>query len=76
MIKFSEHIMVDPEILGGQPVFKGTRVPVESLFDHLSTGVPLRQFIDEFPTVSLQQAIAVINLTGKLLLQELGRNYI
>ena len=47
-----EIITIDNDILGAQPVFKGTRVPVESLFDHLQAGVPLDEFLDDFPTVS------------------------
>lgn len=47
-----EIITVDQDILGGQPVFKNTRVPVESLFDHLEAGVSLDEFLDDFPTVS------------------------
>lgn len=39
---------IDPEILGGTPVFAGTRVPIESLFDHLEAGVPLDEFLDDF----------------------------
>jgi uncharacterized protein (DUF433 family) len=62
----SEIITVDEEILGGQPVFKGTRVPVESLFDHLEAGVPLEEFLDEFPTVSKVQAIALLNVANKI----------
>ena len=60
-------INIDPETLGGQPVFKGTRVPVESLFDHLEEGVSLDEFLDEFPTVTKDQAIAVIEIAGRLL---------
>jgi uncharacterized protein (DUF433 family) len=56
-------INVDPDILSGQPVFAGTRVPVESLFDHLEAGVSL----DEFPTVTKAQAIALLDLANKLL---------
>lgn len=48
-----EIITIDKNILGGQPVFKGTRVPVESLFDHLEAGVPLEEFLEDFPTVDL-----------------------
>jgi len=55
-------ITIDKEILGGQPVFTGTRVPVESLFDHLEAGVPLDEFLDEFPTVSRDQAIALLDI--------------
>lgn len=60
-------ITVDPEILGGQPVFKGTRVPVESLFDHLEAGVSLDAFLDDFPTDSKEQAIALLSIANKFL---------
>lgn len=60
-------INVNPDILGGQPVFAGTRVPVESLFDHLEAGVSLDEFLDEFPTVAKAQAIALLDLANKLL---------
>jgi len=43
-----EIITIDNDILSGQPVFKGTRVPVDGLFDHLEAGVPLDEFLDEF----------------------------
>ncbi len=62
-----EIITIDNDILGGQPVFKGTRVPVESLFDHLEAGVPLDEFLEDFPTVSKQQAIALLDVANKLL---------
>ncbi|MEP6465795.1 MAG: DUF433 domain-containing protein [Parafilimonas sp.] len=63
-------ITIDKDILGGQPVFKGTRVPVESLFDHLEAGVSLDEFLDDFPTVSKEQAIALLNMANKLLTSE------
>ena len=53
-------ITIDPEILGGSPVFKGTRVPLDILFDHLETGSTIDEFLDDFPGVSRAQAIAVI----------------
>ncbi|MBA2760361.1 MAG: DUF433 domain-containing protein [Segetibacter sp.] len=59
-------INIDNDILGGQPVFKGTRVPVESLFDHLEASVPLEEFLDDFPTVSKEQAIALLDIANKL----------
>lgn len=62
-----EIITIDKDILGGQPVFSGTRVPVESLFDHLETGIPLDEFLDDFPTVSRVQAIALLGIANKLL---------
>lgn len=62
-----EIITIDKDILSGQPVFKGTRVPVESLFDHLEAGVPLDEFLEEFPTVTKVQAIALLDIANKLL---------
>lgn len=66
-MEITEIITVDEDILGGQPVFKGTRVPVESLFDHLEVGVPLDEFLEDFPTVSKEQAIALLDAANKLL---------
>lgn len=60
-------ITIDPDILGGTPVFTGTRVPVESLFDHLEAGVPLAEFLDDFPTVSKEQAVALLDVASKML---------
>ena len=59
-------ITIDNEILSGQTVFKGTRVPVETLFDHLEAGISLDQFLKDFPTVSNEQAIALLDYTSKL----------
>lgn len=53
-------INIDPDILSGQPVFTGTRVPVESLFDHLEAGVSIYEFLDDFPTVTKAQALALL----------------
>jgi uncharacterized protein (DUF433 family) len=50
----------DPEILGGVPVFKGTRVPVQSLFDHLKGGDSIDVFLDGFPSVKREQVLAVL----------------
>ena len=60
-------ITVDADILGGQPVFAGTRVPVESLFDHLEAGVSLDEFLDDFPSVQKAQAISLLDIANKLL---------
>ena len=61
-----EIISVDQQVLGGQPVFKGTRVPIESLFDHLEAGISLNTFLDDFPTVERQQAVALLEWANKL----------
>jgi len=57
----------DPRILGGTPVFRGTRVPVKNLIDYLAGGDTLNQFLDDFPTVSREQAVAVLELARDLL---------
>lgn len=53
-------VVVDPEIHSGTPVFRGTRVPVKTLFDHLEAGDSLEVFLDDFPSVSKALAIAVL----------------
>ena len=52
----------DPEIMGGMPVFTGTRVPVDSLITHLKAGDSLNRFLDGFPSVSREQAEAFLTL--------------
>jgi uncharacterized protein (DUF433 family) len=52
----------DPQILGGKPVFVGTRVPVKSLYDYLEGGDSLDEFLDSLPSVSREQAIAALEL--------------
>ena len=60
-------VQVDPEILGGTPVFRGTRVPVKNLLDYLTAGDTLDQFLDDFPTVKREQAVAALELAKDLL---------
>ena len=57
----------DPEILGGTPVFLGTRVPVRILFDYLEAGDSLEVFLDEFPSVKREQAIAALELAREVI---------
>jgi uncharacterized protein (DUF433 family) len=52
----------DPEIMGGTPVFVGSRVPVQSLFDYLEAGDSLEEFLEAFPTVTREQAIAALEI--------------
>jgi uncharacterized protein (DUF433 family) len=56
----------DPGILGGAPVFVGTRVPVRALFDYLEHGHPLGQFLNDFPTVKREQAVGVLEHLKRL----------
>ncbi|MGB3296763.1 MAG: DUF433 domain-containing protein [Phormidesmis sp.] len=57
----------DPDILGGTPVFVGTRVPVKTLLDYLEAGDALGEFLDHFPSVSHEQAIAAFELGKEML---------
>ena len=65
-----EYISIDKELLGGQPVFKGTRVPVETIFQHLEKGITLDEFLSDFPSVTKEQAVAVLEIAGKLMSSE------
>lgn len=66
MVRVKDYINIDKEILSGNPVFKGTRVPIQTLFDHLERGISLDEFLGDFPTVTKKQAIAVIEIAGDL----------
>lgn len=57
----------DPDILGGTPVFAGTRVPVRILIEHLEAGDPLDAFLDNYPTVSRSQTIKVLERVKEML---------
>ena len=63
-------IAVDPEILGGIPVFTGTRVPVRALFDYLEGGDSLNDFLDSFPDVTREQTIRVLEASKRDVLRE------
>jgi uncharacterized protein (DUF433 family) len=58
----------DPEILGGTPVFVGTRVPVQSLFDYIEGGDTLDEFLRQFPSVTREQAIGALEIARDTLL--------
>jgi uncharacterized protein (DUF433 family) len=62
-------IWVDPERLSGAPCFKGTRVPVDSLFKNLESGLSLAEYLDCFPDVTQAQAVAVLEYAHKTVLQ-------
>ncbi len=62
MIARTEVIHTDPNILSGTPVFVGTRVPAQSLFDYLEGGETLDEFLHQFPSVTREQAIAALDL--------------
>ncbi len=72
MIPRALPIHSDPEILGGTPVFVGTRVPFQTLLDYLEAGDPLDEFLEDFPTVSREQAVAALEAAKELLLDRLS----
>ncbi len=60
-------VISDPEIVSGTPVFVGSRVPVRTLFDYLEDDAALRGFLDNFPSVAREQAVAVLELCRELI---------
>ena len=67
-----EVIVKDPDVLGGTPVFRGTRVPFQALLDYLEGGQNLDQFIDDFPTVTREAAVSALELANSVLAGQLG----
>ena len=65
-------IIKDPQILGGTPVFRGTRVPFQALLDYLEGGETLDEFLDDFPTVTREDAIAALEHAKTLVVSRLG----
>lgn len=63
-------INVDPETMGGTPVFIGTRVPIQTLFDYMEGGDDLNKFLNDYPTVSKEAAIQVLEMAKKTLTSE------
>ena len=63
-------VHIDPDILGGTPVFVGTRVPFQTLLDYLEAGDPLDEFLEDFPTVSREQAVAGLEAAKESLLAQ------
>ena len=71
-MKADELVTVDPEILGGTPVFKGTRVPVKTLFEYLENNYTLEEFLECFPTVTRDMARRVLERSEAALLAPAG----
>ena len=67
MLQQNQFITIDPETMGGVPVFKGTRVPIKALIDYLTDGDTIDTFVDEFPTVTREQAIGVMHVAMEAL---------
>ena len=62
----------DPEVVSGTPVFVGTRVPAQALLDYLEGGETIDEFLDDFPSVSREQAIAFLEEAGRALLAHIA----
>lgn len=60
-------ISIDTEVMSGTPVFTGTRVPIQNLFDYIEGGEDLSEFLDDFPSVSKESAIALLEMAKKSL---------
>jgi uncharacterized protein (DUF433 family) len=69
--ELSHVIHSDPEVMSGTPVFVGTRVPLQALIDYLEGGHPLADFLDDFPSVTREQAVAALELARDALLSRL-----
>lgn len=67
MAATSPVVHCDPDILGGTPVFVGTRVPVRTLLDYLEGGDSLHEFLEDFPSVAREQAVAALELAKQML---------
>lgn len=67
-----EVIIKDPDVLGGTPVFRGTRVPFQALLDYLEGGQTLAEFLDDFPPVTREAAVASLETAKSLLIGQLG----
>jgi uncharacterized protein (DUF433 family) len=72
-VRPSSAVHSDPEILGGTPVFVGTRVPVHALIDYIEGGHALDRFLDDFPSVSRELAIAALEQARRLLVADAPR---
>lgn len=63
-------VSIDPEIMSGTAVFAGTRVPIQNLFDYIEGGEDLAEFLDDFPSVSQEAALSVLEMAKKIITNE------
>ena len=66
-------ITISPEYLSGAPIFTGTRVPVQALFDYIEAGDPLDEFLEDFPNVSREHAVAVLQMARRAAITEASK---
>lgn len=74
MAAWKDLVVKDPDILGGTPVFRGTRVPLQALFDSIEAGETLEEFLEGFPSVSGEMAVAALEQARELLSNALVTN--
>ncbi len=72
LLSIKKVVWIDPERMGGQPCFYGTRVSIKILFDYIEDGEPLDEFLEGFPDVSREQALAVLEAAKNNLLHDLA----
>ncbi len=65
-MKISDIVTINQEIQSGTPVFTGTRVPIQSLFWHLESGITIDEFLEDFPSVTKNQVVLLLKLTNKM----------
>jgi uncharacterized protein (DUF433 family) len=70
----SDLIEINPDKVSGAPVFAGTRVPIKNLFDYLEGGDSLEDFLEGFPPVTREHAVAILELAEQSLIKEVGAN--
>ena len=63
-------VSIDPEVMSGAAVFAGTRVPIQNLFDYIEGGEDLSEFLDDFPSVTQEAAVAVLEMAKKSITSE------
>ena len=66
-------ITISPEYLSGAPIFTGTRVPVQALFDYIEAGDPLDEFLEDFANVSREHAVAVLEMARQAAIREASK---
>jgi uncharacterized protein (DUF433 family) len=71
MSALTDLIIKDPDVLGGTPVFRGTRVPFQNLLDYLESGQTINEFLGDFPTVSRQAAVDALEHAKVLVISQL-----
>ena len=63
-------VNIDPETMGGTPVFAGTRVPIQTLFDYIEGGDKIEDFLDDYPSVNITQVIDLLEMAKKTMTTE------